>query len=135
MHRALVEVARDHDKERDEERRFTALDMDGGSREVELHLPDHMIASAGQARRFATTVARSMEGGVLRYSVRMELLSDASRRGIGRFEANLIIAAVQHQMGSAGEEDVHRNRGFRAPPLVIALLIEAAVIAGVWMAM
>lgn len=135
MHQALGETARQHDRERDEERAFKALDADDGSWEIELHLPERMMTSARSAGRFAGTVARALEDGVLRYSVRMGLLKEAARRGIGRFEANLIIAAVQHQTGAAAEEAVHRNRGFRVPPLVMALLVEAVVIVGLWMAL
>jgi hypothetical protein len=51
----------------------------------------------GPAGGFAQLVAQELEGPVLRYSKRQELLREAERRGIGRFEANLIIAAVQHQ--------------------------------------
>jgi hypothetical protein len=37
-----------------------------------------------------------LQSGVLRFSRRQELLDLAGRMGIGRFEANLIIATVQH---------------------------------------
>lgn len=49
------------------------------------------------AEAFAAEVERSLESGVLRYSVRARLLREARQRGLGRFEANLIIAAVQHR--------------------------------------
>jgi hypothetical protein len=51
----------------------------------------------GPAASFGRLVAQQLEGPVLRYSRRQALLREAERRGIGRFEANLIIAAVQHQ--------------------------------------
>lgn len=41
-----------------------------------------------------------MDGPLLRYSQRQRLLRDAEQRGIGRFEANLVIAAVQHEAGA-----------------------------------
>ena len=50
------------------------------------------------ATRFAERVAKSLDGPILRYSMRMELLKQAERMGIERFEANLIIAAIQHRM-------------------------------------
>jgi hypothetical protein len=40
-----------------------------------------------------------IDGPVLRYSHRTTLVREAEQRGIGRFEANLIIAAVQHEAG------------------------------------
>ncbi len=135
MHHALCDAARTHDRELSEERSSRAPQTNAAPSDIELHLPDHMLTSAGSARRFAANVSAAVEGGVLRYSARMGLLKEASRRGIRRFEANLIIAAVQHQMGSAGEEAVHRKRTFPVPPLMVALLVEAVVIAGVWLAL
>jgi hypothetical protein len=57
----------------------------------------------GPAAEFAQLVAQELEGPILRYSKRQALLRDAERRGIGRFEANLIIAAVQHQVTRSAE--------------------------------
>ena len=50
------------------------------------------------AQEFADLVRDSMDGPILRYSVRCNLLRHAAAHGIARFEANLIIAAVQHQI-------------------------------------
>ena len=52
----------------------------------------------GVAQDFADRVRQSMDGPVVRYSMRRELLREADAQGIGRFEANLIIAAVQHDV-------------------------------------
>lgn len=46
---------------------------------------------------FAAEVGRRIEGPVLRQSQRRTLLATARRLGIPRFEANLVIAMVQHQ--------------------------------------
>ncbi len=54
----------------------------------------------GAAGRFAHAVRERMDGPVLRYSHRTRLIRQAEQRGIGRFEANLIIAAVQHEVGA-----------------------------------
>jgi hypothetical protein len=51
------------------------------------------------ARDFADIVAGQLVGTVLPWSQRQALVRIASDHGITRFEANLIIAAVQHQMG------------------------------------
>ncbi len=50
----------------------------------------------GCARLFAIQVSREIEGRVMRYSARCRLLQRADELGLGRFEANLIIASVQH---------------------------------------
>ena len=46
---------------------------------------------------FRKVVERHLQAGLISYSSRVHLMRDARCRGIGRFEANLIIAAVQHQ--------------------------------------
>ena len=55
---------------------------------------------AGAAQTFAALVRERMDGTMLRYSHRTRLLRAAEQSGIGRFEANLIIAAVQHEAGA-----------------------------------
>jgi hypothetical protein len=59
-------------------------------------------AASELAERFASLVAGQLDGGILRYTQRRWLLGQARRWGIGRFEANLIVAAVQHQRGDGG---------------------------------
>ena len=54
----------------------------------------------GAAGRFAHLVRERMDGPVLRYSHRTRLIRAAEQRGICRFEANLIIAAVQHEVAA-----------------------------------
>lgn len=65
-----------------------------GQEEIRPHDP-------GPAGLFAQQVQTAMDGRVLRYSNRLHLLAEARRMGIGRFEANLIIAAIQHRRGAA----------------------------------
>jgi hypothetical protein len=74
LHKALSDLARESD-----------------------HAPLPAVKAEGPATGFAQRVAQELDGPVLRYSKRQMLLREADRRGIGRFEANLIIAAVQHQ--------------------------------------
>jgi hypothetical protein len=45
---------------------------------------------------FAQIVEANLCGPLLSYSARQRLLAEAERLGIGRFDANLIIASVQH---------------------------------------
>jgi len=56
------------------------------------------------AQEFADLVRDSMDGPILRYSARQTLLREASFQSLGRFEANLIIAAVQHQVDCRARE-------------------------------
>jgi hypothetical protein len=92
-------------------------------------------ASQHRAKAFAQFVVDRLDGQVLRYSTRLELLKIAERIGIGRFHANLLIAAVQHQAGqpatcpptSAGR---HANRRTIA---LIVLLIQSIILLAAWL--
>lgn len=55
-------------------------------------------------REFVVAVEQAMEGSLIRYSKRLELMAMAERKGIGRFEANLLIAQTQQRTGHA--EDI-----------------------------
>lgn len=59
--------------------------------------PVDPIAPATPLDRFAAAVACAMESGTLRYSRRLDLMHLAAELDIERFEANLVIATVQHQ--------------------------------------
>src|SRR4051794_5310682 len=66
-------------------------------RECRSETPVRYVPGMG-ARGFAEAVEGKMDGGgVLRYSKRLELMKIARGFGITRFEANLVIAAVQHE--------------------------------------
>ncbi len=83
---------------------------------------------------FADVVLACIDGPVLRYSQRLVLLRDAERRGVGRFEANLIIAAVLHRHGMAQEYELApagRGMGWLAPVLTFVGL-QSAIVLGAW---
>lgn len=89
-------------------------------------------------------VEDAMDGPVLRYSERTRLLRRAEQLGIGRFDANLLIATVQHRHRGRAEAFIEAPiaeapRGGRGPSwragniLAVALLVEAAaVVVGWW---
>jgi hypothetical protein len=97
---------------------------------------DSLPLRSGRAGQFAALAAQNMDGDILRYSVRLGLLRQAARMGIERFEANLIIAAVQHQNGSGAS----RSQGIAAgrigggvgrTALVIAI-VQSIIFIGAW---
>src|SRR5438874_2651490 len=55
-------------------------------------------APATPVTYFTDMVAGQLRDTILPYPTRLTLLRNAARLGIGRFEANLIIAAMQHRM-------------------------------------
>jgi hypothetical protein len=77
-----------------------------------------------------------MDGPVLRYSHRTNLIRVAERSGIGRFEANLIIAAVQHEAGERAAmnpvEPPPRPRASWVAVVITVIATQAAIILGAW---
>lgn len=73
-------------------------------------------------------VAAAMEGPVLRYSNRMSLLRAAAGMGIDRFEANLLIALVQHRTPTDAIAVEPRPRRTMLPTLLL-VAIEAVAVA------
>lgn len=77
-----------------------------------------------------------MEGGLLRYSARAELLRRSVELGIDRFEANLIIAAVQHRLTESRRPGAHaRPRHLGSIPgrnMLIIAAVQLAIIGLAW---
>lgn len=74
-----------------------------------------------------------MEGSELRYSQRLHLLRRAQHHGVGRFDANLIIAMVQHRMGLIEIPPApERTRGLSRFTLVTAAVTQLLIVAAVW---
>jgi hypothetical protein len=89
----------------------------------------------GRPEAFAAEVVRRMDGPVLRQAQRRELMRVARREGIGRFEANLVIAAVQHRRGQGQpvEASAHAaGRGGAVGAVALVLGIQGIIAWGVW---
>jgi hypothetical protein len=86
------------------------------------------------AREFADIVASHLVGTVLPWDMRETLIDTASAFGITRFEANLIIAAVQHQMG-VGQKRGPASGGSSLLPKIAAALAVFAIVQGSIVAM
>jgi hypothetical protein len=85
-----------------------------------------------RARLFAEFAAGAISGNVLLYSKRKELLIVAKRLGIGRFEANLLIAATQHQSDRARPVTAEPPQRRSWAPALLVALTQAAIIAAIW---
>jgi hypothetical protein len=81
---------------------------------------------------FLQLVLDHLDGGLLRYSVRARLLRQAERLGIGRFEANLIIATAQHHRRGIASAAPPPERTPTGLLLAAAVLLQAGIVAGVW---
>jgi hypothetical protein len=87
------------------------------------------------ARGFADQVAGQLVGTVLPWSQRETLIEAALAQGINRFEANLIIAAVQHQMGvGKRRSDEKKAPLYRRIALGVGvfLLVQAGIVVAAW---
>jgi hypothetical protein len=83
--------------------------------------------------RFTQQIARSLAGPILPYSQRLALLKQAGRQGIERFEANLMIAAVQHRVASRTiATHVPRRWSSLAGQFLFFLFIQAGILLGIW---
>jgi hypothetical protein len=86
------------------------------------------IASA----KFASLVEQRIGQGVLRYSDRARLLSEARRLGIGRFYANLVIATLQHVEPIPHDAGSRSRIPSRALRIGFAVLIQAIILLACW---
>jgi hypothetical protein len=99
------------------------------------------------AEQFAALVEQLLdrEAGLLRYSARLDLLRGARRMGIERFEANLIIAAVQQRKQCLPRQSTPWRRpaqavgrprqalGYSVPLAALAVVaVEGAALVAVW---
>ena len=132
LHPALVALAKSHDAAtRGRHGRATHVEREPA--EAEPYSP---------AKAFAEHVARAMDGQVLRYSQRLALLQLADRQGLGRFEANLVIAAIQHRMRQASGQPVDaesttvkpspRRRATLPLGLLVFATVQALIALGAW---
>jgi hypothetical protein len=89
-----------------------------------------------RAQAFAHEVAARLDGPVLRQSQRRSLLAGARKLGIGRFEANLLIAAVQHEKAPEAcrvkAEPAAARSAWRFAPVAVALTVQGLIAWGAW---
>jgi hypothetical protein len=90
-------------------------------------------APADPADDFAQWVRGQLNGPVLRYSTRLIFLKEAQQRGLGRFEANLIIARVLHRNGGMAQEyELAPRRIEWLAPAMTFVLLQSALVLGAW---
>jgi hypothetical protein len=80
-------------------------------------------------RPFLAEVRENLDDGTLHYSDRIRLLQSAQRYGIGRFEANLLIAVVQHRnarSASHGMEALPQRRSRRRWKIAAGIAVAIA---------
>ncbi len=90
-----------------------------------------MLPTSPQAQRFQLMAREAMDNGPMRYSQRLEMLKTASAMGLGRFEANLILAIEQNRQKPIQFAASSRNWIGIVTFLTVALL-QSLILAGVW---
>jgi hypothetical protein len=93
-------------------------------------------ADPSGVRAFAQQVALATTGPCLRYSQRLHLFDLASEAGISRFDANLIIAAIEHRAGKnrADVQAETESRSLARPSILLsaAAVIQVAILFAGW---
>jgi hypothetical protein len=120
--------AADQSDDEDDQPRVTLVDPEDPG-------PMATASETSEDRSFGQLVLRKLQGrrwAGLRYSERLALLKEAGRRGIGRFEANLIIASVQHRL-SGKAPGTEERKPFRFTGTVAFLVVQGLILLGVWM--
>jgi hypothetical protein len=93
------------------------------------------VATSNCVEEFTDRVTcELLPGGPLRYSRRLALLNRARRLGINRFDANLMIAAVQNRAPRQRSAAPLRHSRLMLPLFAFAL-IQSAIVAGAWLAL
>jgi hypothetical protein len=90
--------------------------------------------SKDASQAFSLRVAQVLRDGgdsPLRYSDRLELIKHAAARGIGRFEANLLIASVQHRQHAVIRPPQTRRRR-RLAGVVGFAIVQTMISWGAW---
>lgn len=82
-------------------------------------------------------VIERLDGPILRYSMRLELMSNAAQLGISRFDAALVIAQVQHRAAGArfqhgGDESPAAAPLYGYLPFAVAVIVQLSILAGAW---
>jgi hypothetical protein len=80
---------------------------------------------------FAQEVADALDGRDLRYSQRLKLLKRANQFGIRRFDANLVIAMVQHRMKHVAQPDPSPRRAW-LPTITAFAVTQGLIVAAVY---
>jgi len=87
-------------------------------------------------RAFAAAVSSSLEGPILRFSRRQQLIRQAERLGIRRFDANLLIAAVQHRSRSEKAAKMVETKPAPSPwrfaAIGFAIGLQTIILFGAW---
>ena len=81
---------------------------------------------------FADYITEQTTGPILPYETRLAFLHEASRRGIGRFEANLVIAAVQHRKANEPRASTYPARRRNFGMIAVFAIVQSLILVGIY---
>ncbi|HZZ43223.1 MAG TPA: hypothetical protein VFE58_09815 [Tepidisphaeraceae bacterium] len=103
-----------------------------GSQEPEIRpMNPSLTGGSPVAWEFAESVEEAIQSGILRYSQRMTLIQKAEGLGIKRFEANLIIAVVEHRARESTrtvQSEPVKPRGKWILPATLAISLQIVIV-------
>jgi hypothetical protein len=100
---------------------------------VKLSTSHRLLADLPAMTAFAQDVENTLGGVELRYDERQRLFKRAEHFGIGRFDANLIIAMVQERTERhAAADEAPKKMAAWIPTAAAFLTIQSAILAGAW---
>ncbi len=82
--------------------------------------------------RFAALAAGYIDAPVLPYDQRKRLMAAAAGMGVERFEANLVLALLQHRRGQAEADARPAHRTFSAKIVALFLAMETLIALTAW---
>jgi hypothetical protein len=90
-----------------------------------------ILPTSVPARQFEIMVRQAIQTAPMRYSQRLAMLKTAAAMGLGRFEANLILAIEQNRRFTSAIDQPSRNWSGVLMILSIALL-QSLILVGAW---
>src|SRR4051812_4524231 len=90
-----------------------------------------ILPTSAPARKFEMMVREQTEKGPMRYSQRLTILKNAAAMGLGRFEANLILAIEQNRRFPTSIERPRRDWTF-ACALASFVMLQSLILSAAW---
>ena len=93
--------------------------------------PSSILPTSIPAQKFEMLVREAMQNGPMRYSQRLAMLKTAAAMGLGRFEANLILAIEQNRQPPTRIDAPARDWSF-ACAFACFVLLQSLILSAAW---
>jgi hypothetical protein len=115
-------------------RRLSRLTLEDRKTSPDASVNEDSFDCSGERayRRLVERTIREDASVILRFSQRLELLKEATRRGIGRFQANLIIASVEHALRTERAHSAPIKSRSILSAWVLFATLQSVIVTGLW---